>query len=169
MADTPPKVIPPTHQDNNEIVDSGTTGHFLQFSSVYMNRRLTKSLLSVALPYGSRIKLTHTTILSCPNLPKAARRAHIFSELKSVALISVIKLCDQVYKVNFTVDQVSITLENQTIITGPHDNITGQWKVPLTNPSPPKPKSWVTPPTTCQYTPEKPKSHPPAVNPPSCQ
>ena len=29
MDDAPPKGIPPTHPGNNEIFDSGTTGHFL--------------------------------------------------------------------------------------------------------------------------------------------
>ena len=34
MADAPTKIIPPTHQDNNAIVDSGTTAQFTQTNSV---------------------------------------------------------------------------------------------------------------------------------------
>ena len=68
MADTPTKMIPPTHPDNDAIVNSGTTRHFPQATSVWINRKLTKYPLSVTPPYGSRIKLTHTAMLSLQNL-----------------------------------------------------------------------------------------------------
>ena len=42
MADTPPRIIPPTHQDNNAIVYSGTMGHLLQATNVCTNRKVTK-------------------------------------------------------------------------------------------------------------------------------
>ena len=37
MADAPTKYISPTHPYNNAIIDSGTTGHFPQDTSVWMN------------------------------------------------------------------------------------------------------------------------------------
>ena len=120
MADAPPKIIPPNHQENDSIVNSGTNGNFLQDISVCMNRRFTKSPLSLALPYGSQIKLTHTTMLYLLSLPEAAIREHIFHELKSGALLFVRQRCDQGCKVKLTTDQVSVTLNNQTILTGPH-------------------------------------------------
>ena len=79
MEDSHTKIIPPTHPDNNEIVDSGTTGNFPQNTSVWMNLKLTKYPLSVTLTDGSRIKLTRTSILSLQNLPESARREHILT------------------------------------------------------------------------------------------
>ena len=69
MGYAPPKIIPTTHQNNNAIVESGTTGHFLKTTNICMNRKLTKSPLSVALPDGSQIISTHTGMLSLPILP----------------------------------------------------------------------------------------------------
>ena len=137
MADDPPKIIPSTHQDNNAIVDSKTTGHFLQATIVCMNRKVTKSPLSAALPDGSRIKSTHTAMLYLFNLPEAAHPAHIFPDLKSGALLYVRQLYDQGCKINFTSYQVNVTLGKQTITTGPHNNTTGLWTVPLNTPTPP--------------------------------
>ena len=152
IADDPTKIIPPTHTENNTILNSGTTGNFTQDDSVWMNHKLTKYPLSVTLLDGSQIKLTHTAILSLQNLPEAARREHIYTKLKPRFLISVIQLFNQGCTVNFTSDQVSVNLDKQTILTGPNDNNMGLWTVPLANPSPTQPKPWLPPPNTCQYT-----------------
>ena len=37
ISDDHAKSIPPTHPNNNAIIDSGTTGHFPQDTSVWMN------------------------------------------------------------------------------------------------------------------------------------
>ena len=140
MENAPTKIIPPTHPDNNSIVNSGTTGHFNQATSVWMNQKLTKYPLSVALTDGSQIKLTHTSMLCLQKLPEAARYEHIFTKLKSGALLYVIQRFDQGCTFNFTSYQVSVTLNKQTILTGPCDNNTGLWTVPLANPSPTQPK-----------------------------
>ena len=144
MDHAPTKIIPPTHPDNNAIVNSGTTGNFPQATSVWMNWKLTKYLLSLTLPYESQIKFTHTTMLSLQNLPDAAHREHIFPELKSRALLSVSQLSYHGRTVNFTSDQVSINLDKQTILTCPRYNNMGLWTVPLTNPYPTqqKPLGW---------------------------
>ena len=152
MDDAPTKIIPPNHPDNNTIVGSDTTGHFTQATSVWMNRKLTKYLISVTLPYWSRVKLTHTTMLSLQNLIESARREHIFTELKSRSLLYMSQIIDQICTVNFTADQVSITLDKQTILTGPRDRSTCLCTVPLFNPPLTQPKPWVPPPTICQCT-----------------
>ena len=102
-------------------------------------------------------------MLSLQNLPAAARCEQIFPRLKSGSLLSMSQLFDQGYTVNFTVDQVSVTLDKQTIFTGPCDNNTGLWIVQLANSSPNQPKPWVQPPTTFQYTHSIQIVHPPAV------
>ena len=95
MVDAPTKIIPPTHIDNNAIVNSGTTGNFPQATSIWMNLKLTNYPLSVTLTDGSRIKLTHTAMLSLQNFPEAERREHIFLELKYRSLLPAIQLFDQ--------------------------------------------------------------------------
>ena len=103
-------------------------------------------------------------MLPLPNSPKAARCAYIFPELKSVSLLSSSQLFDQGCKVNFTPEQVLITLENQTILSVSHNNnITGLWTVLLTNPSTPQPKPWVPPHNTYHYTYTIQTFQPPAV------
>ena len=102
VADAPPKIIPPTHLDNSEIVNSGNTVHFLQATSVCMNRKLTHSPLLVTFPDGSQIQWTHTAMLSFLKSQEAARRIHIFTKLKSKALLSVSQPCNHGYKVNFS-------------------------------------------------------------------
>ena len=128
-----------------------------------MNRKLTKSPLSLTLPDEIQIKSKHTAMISLPNLPEAARHAHILSELKSGALLSVSQLCDQVYRFKFTTYQVSFTLDNQTILVVPCDTNKGLWTVPLDTLSLPQPKPWVPPPIMCQYTHAIPTVQPPTI------
>ena len=134
MADFPPKIILPIHSDNNPIVESGTTIHFIQATSACTNRKLTKSPHSVTLLYYRQNKLTHTAMLSLQNLLESARRVHILPKIKLITLLSVIQLCYQWCRVKFTGDQFSFTLENQRIITGPRDKIMGLWTVLLATP-----------------------------------
>ena len=102
-------------------------------------------------------------MLSLQNLPESARREHIYPELKSGALLSVSQLFNQGCTVNFTADQVRVTIDKQTILTGPREKITGLWTFPLANPLLTQPKPWVPPPTTCQYTHAIQTVHPPDV------
>ena len=148
MEDSHTKIIPPTHPDNNAIFDSRTTAYFNQATSVWMNQKLTKYPLSVALTDGSQIKLTHTSMLCLQKLPEAARYEHIFTKLKSGALLYVIQRFDQGCMFNFTSYQVSVTLEKQTTLKCPRENSTGLWTFPMANTSLTQLKPWVPPPTT---------------------
>ena len=163
MADAPTKIIPPTHPDKNAIVDSVTTAHFTQATSVWINRKLTKYPISVTLSDGSWIILTHTAMLSLQNLSESARLEHIFPELKVVDPLCVSQIFDQGCTVNFTSYQVSVTLEKQTTLKCPRENSTGLWTFPMTNTSLTQLKPWVPPPTTWKYTHAIQTIHPPAV------
>ena len=97
------------------------------------------------------------------NSPELAHHVQICTIIKSGSLLSMSQLCDQGFKLNFTVDQVSVTLDNQTILTGPRNNITGLWIVPLVNQFLTQAKPWVPLTTKCKYMHRIPTVQPPAM------
>jgi hypothetical protein len=56
-----------------------------------------------------------------PQLPLAARQAHIFSELTNSALISIGQFCDNGYEAFFTQHHVTIQNDDAIVLTGTRD------------------------------------------------
>ena len=86
--------MPPTGPSPSLIADTGTTGHFLSLNAPYVNKTPSKVPLKVALPDGSYMYSTHTAELSLPQIPTAARIAHLFPALGNTSLLSIGQLCD---------------------------------------------------------------------------
>jgi hypothetical protein len=122
-----------TARTSNAIADSGCTGHFLQVNSPCLNRTPTSNGLRVLLPDGSTIQATHTALLDMPNLPLAARQAHIFPQLKHNGLISISQFCDLGCTALFTSTDVQILVNSTTIIRGSRQPTTGLWTIDLNN------------------------------------
>ena len=91
--------------------------------------------IRVALPNGSHITSTAATALDIPLVPVAATVAHIFPALQPHSLLSIGQLCDAGCEAKFTAHDVSITHEDNIIITGQRDPTTSLWNVqiPTTN------------------------------------
>jgi hypothetical protein len=68
-----------------------------------------------------------------PNLPIAARQAHIFPQLKHNALISISQFCNHGCTALFTSTNVQILVNSTTIIQGSRQPTTGLWTINLNN------------------------------------
>jgi hypothetical protein len=76
------------------------------------------------------MKSMHTATLDIPQLSKSAKAAHIFPAMEKKSLLSVGQLCDEVYFVLFSRDEVKILDEKQKIIMkGNRDCATGSWRI----------------------------------------
>ena len=80
-----------THKyvDNLEAADSGTLGHFLKSNSPCVDKRIATNPLGIRMPDGHIIYSSHTALLTQDTLPIEARHAHIFSDLKNKAFLSI--------------------------------------------------------------------------------
>ena len=105
----------PPPSNSSAIADTGCTGNFLLISSPSTNKRIAATGINVNLPNGEKIQSTHTCLLDLPQLPLAARKAHIFPGLASNALLSIGMLCDNGCDAIFTSTNVTIRHGNSTI------------------------------------------------------
>jgi hypothetical protein len=149
-------VINNTTRTSTAIADSGCTGHFLQVDSPCLNKTPTSNGLRVLLPDGSTIQATHTALPDIPNLPIAARQAHIFPQLEHNALILISQFCDHGCTALFTSTDVQILVNSTTIIRGSRQPTTGLWT--NRNHQPPTNESLATPPTASTEWKPKPSS-----------
>ena len=91
--------------------------------------------ITIRNPNGTTMTSTHTAELPIPQLPHAARMAHIVPDLKSHSLISIGTLCDAGCEVTFTTTTVTVTHDKATIMSGTR-NPPGLWQ--FTIPAPPR-------------------------------
>jgi hypothetical protein len=84
------------------ILDSGATSHFLTTNAPATNICSTAIPLVARLPNGNKVQSTHTCTLDLPDLPIAARHAHIIPGLALHSLLSVVTMCNAGCKVTFT-------------------------------------------------------------------
>jgi hypothetical protein len=101
---TPPLL---QHQDN-AIVDSGYTGHFLLINAPCRNKTKYINRLRVRLPNGDTMDSTHIESLDIPELSATAEVAHVFPAMANNSLLEVGKLYNEGYSVTFTIDNVTI-------------------------------------------------------------
>ena len=117
------------------VMDSGATGNFLVSDAPLVQRASDDNPISVTLPDGNKIQSTHVGMLDIPQLPKAARVAHVIPGLNSHSLISVVTLCNAGCEVLFTKINVTVKYRGTTILTGSKCTRTGLWMVPLNKPT----------------------------------
>lgn len=110
-------------------MDSGTTGHFmLLHSKACINIQPSTKPINVRLPNGKTITSTHTGELPLPNLPMAARKAHLFPELSQHSLISVAQLADAGCSTIFDSSCVQVHHNGNIILTGSRTS-NGLWSI----------------------------------------
>jgi hypothetical protein len=76
------------------VEDAGATGNFMLLGAPVTKISPTKAPIIINLPDGSQIKSTHTCEIDNPDLPNAARQAHIVPGLAHTSLVSIKMLCD---------------------------------------------------------------------------
>ena len=118
----------PTNIYNPLVVDTGSTAHFLQNTTSttdyihttipVTNITATPSGIQVLLPNNTKMKATHTGLIDIPQLPTAARQAHIFSSLASGSLLSIGQLYDHGWSAYFDKTKLYIMYNGHIIMQG---------------------------------------------------
>ena len=127
----PPLPKPPNPCATTITIDMGTCGHNLVTSPHHAKAScpaihpITMQLLN-----GSTIVSSHTTTLPLPDLPSAARHAHIFSDLTNHSLLLVVQLCDHGCEAIFTTDHMVISKDGKPIIKS-NQSPNGLWTTSL--------------------------------------
>ena len=125
-----PPTLPstPPHQ---AIADSGSTSHFCTIRAPVINKRLANPPIGIENANGSIMYSTHEAELDIPNLPLAARHVHIVPELSNFSLISIGQLCDSDCSVIFDRNMVTVSHNNQVVLSGDRARSTGLWHMNL--------------------------------------
>ena len=96
--------------DDLALVDTGSTGHYLNLNSPCDNKKLAVNPLLIQIPNGEITTSTHTALLSQQELPIQARKSHPFPGLNE-ALLYIGTLCDHGCQATF--DDKSILILNK--------------------------------------------------------
>ena len=87
--------------------------------------------ITARLTYGSTMESSHLATLQIPGLSKKTRKIHIFPEMKTSPLLSLVLLCDNVCIITLYKQDISVRKNLQEIIKGTSNTQTGMWEVPL--------------------------------------
>ena len=81
--------------------------------------------------YGITIESSHMETLHLTDLIKKYRKIHIFPNMKTAPLISLVVLCDD--RCTITLDNQDMSVQNnvQELIKGTKNKQTVMWEVPL--------------------------------------
>ena len=113
------------------ILDLAATSHFLVVDAPVNDVTTAESPINVKQPDGACVSSTHTCNLRIPNLPPAARLAHIIPGLASHLLVSVVRLCNAGCKVTFTKINCVVEHCGRTIMKGYKCTTNGLWMINL--------------------------------------
>ena len=122
-----------TFSKDGGVGDSGATSHFVLPGTPVINVRKAVDPLVIYMPDGKKIQSTHTCELDVPNLPEAARQAHIVPGLAHTSLISIKILCDAGCRVVFEKAYCRVYYQNKIVWTGHREPNTGLWVLPMRN------------------------------------
>jgi hypothetical protein len=130
--DCTPTILTAT-TDDTAILDSGCTRIFLSSIAQCTSKQSAHIPLSVSMPNGTSIQLSHTCDLLLTDLPHQSRKAHILPGLLHNSLISVGQLCDNGCNVTFNKDAVSLMNNETCVMLGARDPHSVLWRVDLKN------------------------------------
>lgn len=122
-----------TFSKDGGVGDSGATSHFVLPGTPVINVRKAVDPLVIYMPDGKKIQSTHTCELDVPNLPEAARQAHIVPGLAHTSLISIKILCDAGCRVVFEKAYCRVYYQHKIVWTGHREPNTGLWVLPMRN------------------------------------
>jgi hypothetical protein len=123
------------------IADTGATSIFVMEGAAVKNKQTVRNPLTINLPYGRQIKLTHICDIDIPGLPTTLT-GHIVSHLAIASLFGIRVLCKAGCKVIFDNDTCDVHYEDKLILQGYKDPSTDLWTLPIV---PNHAKVWTTP------------------------
>ena len=129
-------VIPPTNPPF--IVDTGATSHYIipAHQGKCTNVQRTQSGPLVAAASGDTMRATHkATLPLSPHINIKAQTGHILDSLQTGSLISIGQLCDDNCVVIFTKNNVFITKNGITLISGYRSHPHGLYTIPFLKPT----------------------------------
>jgi hypothetical protein len=112
------------------VADTGATSIFIMDGIDVDNKRLAVKPLTVNLPDGRRIKLTHVCDIAILQLPTLT--GHIIPDLKIASLIGIRPLCKVGCKVIFDDKTCNVVYKGNIILRGYKDPATDLWTLPIT-------------------------------------
>ena len=108
--------------------DTAATGHF--FSEDCRGSEVQHEPLNVVCANNNEMQSSKTKILDIKHLPTAAKKAHVFTEMKK-NLLSIPVLCDADCFCTFGKDNFTVIKDNKMIMKGPRCWLTNLWEVPI--------------------------------------
>ncbi len=119
--------IAPTHA----VANTGAASIFIMDGVDVVNRRVASKPLTVNLPDGRKVKLTHVCDITIPGLPTTLT-GHIIPALKTASLIGIRPLCKVGCKVVFDNVKCDVVYKGWFILQGYKDPSTDLWTLPIT-------------------------------------
>ncbi len=119
-----------TNATNHAIVNTGATSIFIMDGVDVDNKQIATKPLTINLPDGTKVMLTHVCNIHIPGLPTVLI-GHIVPLLTTVSLISICPLCKAGCEVVFDNDKCKVLYNNNFILTGYKDPRTDLWTLPI--------------------------------------
>lgn len=116
------------------LADTAVTKHYIhpQHQKFCTNVRQIQTAPIIKASSGHILLSNKTTQLPLSkDLEKEDSKGYVLSNLKTISLVSIGKLCDYECIETFDKNQVVITKNNIFIVNGTRDPITGMWTLPL--------------------------------------
>jgi hypothetical protein len=111
------------------IADTGATSIFIMERTPCKNIRPAIRPLTINLPDGTKVKLTHTCDITIPGLPKVLV-GHAVPKLTIASLIGIRVLCNAGCKALFTKNKCYVWYNGNIILCGKKDPSTDLWTLP---------------------------------------
>ena len=125
-------VNPSTSRSNaSSIADTGSSGHYLKVKAPHEIASRPVAPIQVKQPNGQILHSTKCCQLALATLPEEAREAHILTRLAHSSLISIGKFCGSGCEASFNQHNRAVTKDEEVLLQGKRDAITGLWIVPL--------------------------------------
>jgi hypothetical protein len=116
--------------DETAFLDSAASLHLLHNRAPAKKNRNTRQAEKVTIPNGTNMHTTETIELKIDNLPKNAKIGHRLPGIVN-NLVAAPILCDAGCEVKFTKTDVTVTKNNEILLTGWRDPTKILWRVPL--------------------------------------
>jgi hypothetical protein len=114
------------------IADTGSTAHFFTIDSKHLiNQKPALTPIAIRNPNGSIMYSTHIADLNIPSIPSGARHVHLVPELSSHSLLSMGQLCDAGCHVAFDATTVTISYNDNVVLSGYRTPDTKLWHIDL--------------------------------------
>ena len=84
----------------------------------------------MGMPNGDTMVAKYTALLPFPQLPISARKCDVLSSLQQL-LLSIVKFCDAGFKATLDSENIQLTKDGITTLSGTTDHINGIYFIPL--------------------------------------